>query len=234
MNSKRFKHVILTRFNTKEDNDGKLLYDKPGADEWMEDRMPLFEETKKSVLAQTAGDFEWVISLDERTPSKYVRKIFTHPKITIVNCNILLALDEIEIDAPWVITTRLDCDDLLTPGAIHAIQRCFEPKLKVIDIGVVRLDNKTGKVYLGDVGNGRSMFLSLIEPRERMVGVFCRPHSVLQTGYPMKGTFKDGFSRYTPLPLEFVNKKRAVMVCHGNNVANHIKGPCIGELKDFM
>jgi hypothetical protein len=234
MNLKKFKHVILTRFNTKEDDNGLLLYDKEGADEWMAKRMPLFEETKRSVLAQTEADFEWVISIDERTPKKYVRKIFTDPRITLVNCNIMEALSEVETRKPWIITTRLDCDDMLMPGAVHAIQRKFQPQIMVIDVRVVRLDYATKKVYLGDVGNGRSMFISLVEPAERAVGVFCRPHSMVQTGYPMKGSFKEGFGQYTAIPLEYVTRHLAVMVCHDHNVANKIKGQPIGELKDFM
>jgi hypothetical protein len=78
------------------------------------------------------------------------------------------------------------------------------------------------------------MFISLIEPASRAVGVFCRPHGVLSTGYPMKGKFPDGFSRYTPIPVDHVRKVRAIMVCHENNLANSINSPYIGELKDYM
>ena len=232
MNSEKFKHVILTRFNTKEDNEGKLLYDKPGANKWMDHRVQLFKETQKSVLEQTCGNFEWVISMDERTPERYLKKIDSDYRIKLVSCNILDAFVGREVDTPWVITTRLDCDDIIMPGFVHAVQRQFQPKLKVIDVGVVRLNWDTQKVHAGNVGRGRSMFISLVENSERVVTVFCRPHAVLHLGYPMTGV-RGSFGEYISIPVDQINKPRAVMVCHGENEANYINSPYMCDWEDF-
>ena len=238
MSLKRFEHVILTRFNTKEITDENvpgrtetgLLYDKPYADEWMKNRMPLWRECKRSILSQR-DDFRWIVSVDERTPEKYMKEIrddrieITHGPIQRV---------KIETDAPWVITTRIDNDDQLLPGAIRTIQRHFEPKIKVIDIGVMRLDWETGDLYVGDVGGGRSMFVSLVESSERVLTVFCRPHSSLGHGYPTRGDWDSGFKDFNKVKIDVVHKPLALMVCHGNNIANAIHRKLrTGHIKDY-
>ena len=83
-----FKHVILTKFNTLPAVGG-MLYDNPtDANLWMDKRMPLFKHTKESVLSQN-GDFKWIISVDERTPGRYIDAIKTDDRIIITNQEIM-------------------------------------------------------------------------------------------------------------------------------------------------
>ena len=208
-----FKHYILTRFNTQI-IDG-LLYDKPDANDWMERRMDLFEATKESVLSQDA-DFEWVISLDKRTPKKFVEKIKAK-NVTLVDCDIRQAFTQVKTTTPWVITSRLDNDDLYRPGAIQKIQDWFEQKIEVIDIDYQQLDLKTGNKYTSERKTPNSPFLSLVEPSRRIMTCFCRPHTKLPMGYP----FKDGNAMIRAVKI---NEILAYMVIHDNNVANKIVG----------
>jgi hypothetical protein len=238
-----FTHYVLTRFNTLQDEQGLKLYDKPGAEEWMQKRMVFFEKTKESVLSQSAA-FQWVISIDERTPQKYIDAIFTDDRMIMVNCDIrdVFKADIIDGDGPfyeirrpttpWVITSRIDCDDYYNKDAIYTIQLKFEPKIKVIDLYYEQIVHSTGERFT----NGNAMrgeryrmsnngpFLSLIEPSERVMTCFCRPHSVLGLGYP----FPDGNKEIpTCKIMDFFNGVPypwAYMVIHDHNVANKITG----------
>ena len=210
-----FEHFILTRYNTQF-FDGGFLYDNEGADEWMEERQPLFAATRDSVLSQE-GNFKWIISVDKRTPEKFLKKIFTDKRMIQVNCDIREAFKEVKTKGKWVITTRLDNDDRYLPGAIKAIQEEFEPKLKVIDIDYEQLFLKTGKRYTSERKGPNSPFLSLIEPSDRIMTAFCRPHSVLHTGYPI------GNEKVT-IDGHKIRKVYAYMIIHGKNAFNSIVG----------
>ena len=220
---KEFTHYILTRYNTMLMPDG-LLYDNPvKAKKWMDGRMPLFEACKESVLSQE-GDFKWVISLDERTPKKYIKKIITDTRMSIVHCDVRDSLQEEKIETPWVITSRLDCDDQYKPGAVKAIQRKFRPRLRVIDIGYTELDWHTGKEHVGKCRYNGSMFISLVEPRSRVVTAFCRPHGQVSTQYPMGGHWSTKWEDLTDIGRIRMEEKLALMVCHGGNITNEIHG----------
>lgn len=219
-----FKHFILTRYNTQHNAELGHLYDDPDeADIWMESRIDLFEKTKESVLSQE-GDFEWIVSVDNRTPKKFLKKIFTDDRMRMVHCDIRDTFKDVEIDVPWVITTRLDNDDQYKPGAIKAIQSRFEPKLKVIDIGFNELDWPTGDEYLGERRWPNSMFISLIEPSSRIVTAFCRPHGQVYTEYPMSGSYDTKWGDLKRIGGETIEKKYALMVCHGGNITNRVRG----------
>jgi len=208
-----FKHYILTRFNTQDING--LLYDKEGADEWMKKRLKLFAETKESVLSQEA-DFEWIISVDKRTPDKFVKKI-EGEKITIVDCEIRQAFKKVKTTTPWVITTRMDNDDLLRPGMLRRVQDYFQPKISVVDIDYHQLELETGNKFTSNRKTPNSPFLSLIEPSKRIMTCFSRPHTKMYMGYPSK----EGNIMIRAVKI---NEILAYMVIHGDNVANKIVG----------
>jgi len=200
MNSQKLRHVILTRFNLG-------LYDSPGADEWMEHRLPFFEKTRESVLSQK-GDFEWWLAVDSRTPGWWLKKIFTDPRMHITNEH----PKEFRCDG-WTITTRLDNDDLYLPGAIKAIQSRFTHKEMVIDLRYSQLCD--GVYYTSGIERDgwerqqpNSPFLSLIENGVTKT-CYVRPHSrMLQIA---KGIFAS-------------NDRLAVMVVHDRNLGNKIIG----------
>jgi len=213
MKSNVFKHFILTRYNTQQQPDGGFLCDDLNkARKWMDDRMKLFEKTRESVLSQE-GEFEWIISLDKRTPNRYIQEIVNDKRIQIVHCDIRDTFDEIKVEEPWVITTRLDNDDLYLPGAIKAIQSCFTTQEIIIDL---RYYQKKGKTLYSSGPNGterhapNSPFLSLIERTNKKIRTaFARPHTVMIDEY--KGTWPS-------------REVFAYQVIHGKNAANKIVG----------
>jgi len=200
--------------------DGFLYDDPKKANKWMDSRKKLFEACRESVLSQE-GDFEWIISLDKRTPNRYVQHIVTDDRIKIVHCDIRDALKEEKIDTPWVITSRLDCDDQYLPGAIKSIQRKFRPRLRVIDIGFDKLDWDRQKVHTA-ARRGGSMFISLVEPSSRVITVFCRPHGEVASEYPMSGSWDKGWGDLTPIQNRRIEDKLVLMVCHKGNITNRI------------
>ena len=211
MKSDVFSHYILTRYNTQ--NIDGLLYDKPGADEWMDSRIELFEATKESVLSQE-GDFEWIISLDPRTPKRYVKKIATDDRIKIVECAIKETFRYIKPVTSWVITSRLDNDDLYLPGAIKAIQGQFGRRLRVIDIKYEQYRDR--ETQPSGRTSPNSPFLSLVEPSDRIMTCYCRPHTILPYAYPSKdGSFINLSKR------KIDSDVYAYMVIHDNNFGNY-------------
>ena len=208
-----FKHFILTRYNTQQQDDGSMLYDDTKkANKWMEDRIKLFEKTRKSVLDQDA-EFEWIISLDRRTPRRFVEEIITDESMRVVHCDIRYTFSEIKVETPWVITTRLDNDDLYVPGTIKAIQDRFVPEEIIIDL---RYRQKRGNTLYTSGPNGserrapNSPFLSLIEKTDhRIRTAFARPHALMIEEY------KGIWASREPL---------AYQVVHGSNAMNKIVG----------
>jgi hypothetical protein len=201
--------------------DGLLYDDKAKAKKWMDERMELFEACKESVLSQE-GDFKWVISLDKRTPNRYVQKIVTDERMKVVHCDVRDSLKDVEIDTPWVITSRLDCDDQYKSGFVKQVQRKFRPMLRVIDVGIVQLDWETKEEHFKMVRRKGSMFISLVEPSSRVITAFCRPHGEVESEYPMKGHWSTGWDELTPISKVRIEDRLAVMVCHGNNITNAI------------
>ena len=193
INNRGFKHIILTRYNLG-------LYDRPGAEEWMEHRYPYFERTRDSILSQE-GDFEWWISLDVRTPRKWVNDISTDDRIHLTS----LHPKEFRSEG-WTITTRMDNDDIYLPGAIKAIQSAFVEKEMVLDIRYYQMHE--GNLYTSNRNMPNSPFLSLIENGANKT-CYARPHS------KMLEDFRGKFVSDEPL---------ALMVVHDMNMGNRITG----------
>lgn len=209
-------------------NNDPLYDDKKRGDAWMEERMDKFEKCRESVLMQS-GDFKWIISIDKRTPKKYMDHIFTDERMIPVHHDIRDTFKHITPETDWVITSRLDNDDQYLPGAVDAIQSHFEPKLKVIDVGFYKYEWDTGKYYEGERPGGRngwktSMFVSLVEPRERVITAFCRPHGQIGTEYPMSGSYDAKWGDLTTIDEDIISEKYAIMVCHNSNAVNKIRG----------
>jgi hypothetical protein len=220
---KKFKHVILTRYNW--DNEYQDFYRRKDADKWMDERYELFKETRKSVLSQGV-DFEWILSFDEDTPKAYVKKV-CKAKMTPIFYDI--REHKFNAEEPWLITTRLDNDDRLLPGALQAVQDAFQEELMMIDMHYEQLDLNTGKRYTnGNKERGEkyrsvrnSPFLSLVERSVWAKGALCRPHQKIYDGYPTNGSTRR-LNNYVKVGDTLT--PYALMVVHGDNVANKITG----------
>lgn len=133
-------HYLITRFNLRTE---EWQHTRQGADvltdNWLEERFRLFENyCLPSVAHQTNNNFTWCVFFDIETPDKFKDRIDGfkiqlknfHP-IYIDNMehlqNTFLSFIEATMDKhlPYVITTRLDNDDLVHRDFIDTIQNEF-------------------------------------------------------------------------------------------------------------
>jgi hypothetical protein len=191
----------------------------------MRERYQLFRATRESVLSQD-GDFQWVLSFDERTPESHMSKILSDERMIGTTLTVWDYFKEYEPDTEWIITQRMDNDDILLPGAVTAIQKEFKPALMVIDIEYYQYDLISGNRYTsGNVNKGErhrlgctSPFLSLVEPTDYIKTCYSRPHNKLMGGYP----FEDG--TLGPIGGMKIRTPFALMVVHSENLGNKITG----------
>jgi hypothetical protein len=213
--SKKFKHVIATRFNNSVYDNAEELLTKFNmtVSEWMNERFELFKDTKHSVLSQE-GEFQWVISFDHRTPPDYIKECCSDPRMVYTFKD--LREYKYVSSEPFVITSRIDNDDMYCPGFVKAVQAEFAPQVMVIDIDYYQ---KAGnKYYTSERYTANSPFVSLVEPSSRVKSVYCRPHTKLPDGYPMEdGSLKS-------IPAVKIRRQLAFMNIHGHNLANKIVG----------
>lgn len=218
--SKGFSHFILTRFNNG-------VYDNPKVEDparWMRERIKLFRATRESVLSQE-GDFKWVLSFDENTPDKDIDKIITDERMIATAVDIRNFFDDYEVDTEWVITSRMDNDDLYLPGAVKAIQDRFTEQIYLIDIDYYQYDLESMQKYTsGNESKGQRYrmlnngpFLSLVESSKWIKTCYSRPHTKMPDGYP----FENG---YFPIANCKIEEPLAMMVIHDENMMNKITG----------
>lgn len=231
--SKGFNHFILTRYNIPQwDGENYVsMYSKPvKAKKWMDDRLELFEKTRESVLSQD-GDFRWIISFDNRTPESVIDAIVTDKRMTAISSEgkyqeeIVRYMKGQKLKG-FVITSRMDNDDIYLPGVILAIQDSFQPQVYVIDIDYIQHDIINNEKYTS--GNAtkheairvrnNGPFLSLVELANHIRTCYCRPHSVLIDGYPGSDGTKAKISS------KKINTVFAEMIIHSENMMNKITG----------
>lgn len=107
-------------------------------------------------------------------------------------------------DAPWLITTRLDNDDLILPHLIGSIQSEFRAQTEVIDFDGTKRDSEGNEVDANR--KSPSPFISLIEP---------------WTNAPKTVLYQGGHARIgKKYPVRTIKKKGWVQVIHDRNLKN--------------
>ncbi len=187
------KHFLITRFNLRTENwttakDGSPVLTK----EWLENRFHLFETyCLPSVINQTEQDFTWLVFFDTQTPQEYKKKVkeiseqyknFSPVFIDGIDQLNNSLLEEIKkkvvSNDEYIITSRLDNDDIIHKDFIKTIQSLFQPKDKtVIDL------RKGYQITLGkpftqirEVYNVFNPYISLIESADGFKTVFHKQH----------------------------------------------------------
>lgn len=185
---KKFQHFLITRFNIRvKFNKGR------GTDQdWLNHRWPFFSKfCIPSIKSQTAsGSFRWIVLFDMATPVEWKERIeaqakgIFEPVWTPDRWNPAfvqkLVLDRLEPDTEYLITSRLDSDDIVSKDYIARIQALFN------DQGRCFINFKHGieKVVKGQtteyraLQHPRSAFLSLIERvgKTPCATVYCGDH----------------------------------------------------------
>lgn len=134
-----FNHLLITRFNLRNHdwnttkNNQKLL-----TDEWMEDRLWLFENfCFPSVIAQTNQQFNWHLFLDTTTTAVFKIRlenlVAPHSNVHLHYIegmpefypSIQKLLSDQYANQPYIITSRIDNDDCISKNFINEIQLQF-------------------------------------------------------------------------------------------------------------
>src|SRR3989338_3478657 len=136
-------HVVITRFSfhfNPNKPDPKLL-----SSERLTRRFELFEAfCYPSVISQTNQDFIWMILIDPTLPELFLKRLQeltrAHPNIYIVPWTHEYHLRDprwiqkvLPLDAPYLITTRLDDDDALSEHFVETVRSDFR-RTKIQDL----------------------------------------------------------------------------------------------------
>lgn len=182
----KFQHFLITRFNVR------VKFNKSGiCPEWLEHRWPFFNKyCIPSVVTQTAkNQFRWIVLFDAETPEDWKEKIVAaskgkfEPVWTDRRFGRQLVKDlvaeRIERDTKYLITSRVDSDDIISRDYITRVQALFNDQPRMF----INFKNGIEKVVKGRtteyraIQHPRSAFLSLIEKvNEDFTTVYCGDH----------------------------------------------------------
>lgn len=216
------KHFLITRFNIpfekfSQDKAGKEILDA----EWLSHRFNLFEKICfPSVQNQSEKGFIWMIYFDINTPNVYkdrIEKLKSNFRninpyyvqdmddfYTSLNQDISFFLSD---NDSYLITSRMDNDDLIHRDFIKTIQSLAQEKNKyLIDLSrgyQMNLDGKVDKVI-----KQFNPFISLKESVDSFETVMAHQH----------GRWRGKVSR-----KRYKKKLLWVQIIHDKNLHNHFK-----------
>lgn len=210
-----FDHVLLTRFNVR-----MRGASAPLSDRWLASRLQRFQDsTLLAVRSQTRQPERWLIFCDDRSPDWFraeLQAILPDPQFEPVWVSEVFggAVASREVAGrfsgrPYLITTRLDNDDLVARNFLEAIQERFTGQ----DLAFINFlhgaQNDDGRMYLRS--DPCNPFVSLIERRG---------------DHPPLTVFVDDHDRLRAYGE--VHQVRThpmwVQVIHGTNLANVARG----------
>lgn len=186
-----FKHYLITRFNLRAEywdvtkNNEQLL-----TDEWMDNRMWLFENfCFPSVVGQTNQNFEWLLYFDTNTKEVYKNRIINlaanhqNVKVFFVDAmpsfmpEVLKYIGQNTTEVPFLITTRIDNDDSIHVDFINEVQKQFsQQEYRAIDF-IKGYSLQIEPCYiLGKKEHLYNPFISLIEKNENPRTAFYQEH----------------------------------------------------------
>lgn len=188
-----FTHFLVTRFNLRIDTwettkNGQCTL----TDEWLQERFQLFEKfCLPSVRQQSVQDFTWCLFFDSNTSKGYRERIqaiasqyrnirlFFIEGIKQLPITLKAFIEEITgTGNKYIITTRLDNDDLLHRNFIKEIQARFIPIHRaVIDLRCgYQLCIKHKYAEFRYLKNEFNPFVSVIEEADKVETVMSRMH----------------------------------------------------------
>jgi hypothetical protein len=188
-----FDHYLMTRFNLRNPkwettkNNETLL-----TEEWMDDRMQLFANyCFPSVAAQTCKNFKWLLYFDTTTPDKYRQQVEQlvsgHPNIEVFYIDgmpsfypaIQKYIEKRSDKIPYLITSRIDNDDVIHRDFIATVQKAFKSQSYML-VDIIKGYSLQIKptVMLGKKEHIFNPFLSLIEKNVNPQTVWFNDHNI--------------------------------------------------------
>ena len=194
----KFTHYLITRFNVpvknwETDKAGNKVLDQ----HWMEHRLDLFRNyCVPTIRNQSCSNFNWLIYCGLDTGKDHLDRIeyaisgMPHARIRLVS-----DFDELlqdlrqsltQVSTPFMITSRLDNDDGLSPDFINNIQLHFRPQHNLIlNFSKGILYDAFRKVLTEVRSSPRNHYASLIEavtPNVLPLTVLGYPHGIPPEG----------------------------------------------------
>jgi hypothetical protein len=226
-----FKHFLFTRWNLLDSQ--TTIYNNPKVKdpgEWMEHRMKLFDEyTLPSVMAQTERNFTWLLSFDKKTPEWILSKYASFPGVEVIYqypADYLRGIINMDHKGNWIITSRLDNDDIILPEYIETVQSYFDETFKLVDVDGVKKVLSNGNEYSLARKSNNSPFISLIEQvGVPWLSISDNPEEKRLIDLPVKTVYYCSHSKMEwHFPSVKSPKKLAKMLIHDRNIINKIEG----------
>jgi hypothetical protein len=231
-----FKHFLFTRWNLLDSQ--TTIYNNPKIEdpgEWMKHRMELFDEhTLPSVMLQTNSNFTWLLAFDKKTPDWILSKYATFPRIKVIFEYpadwLRRELSEVfygyGLPGDWLITSRLDNDDIILPEYIETVQSYFDETFKLVDVDGVKHVLSNGNEYSLARKSNNSPFISLIEQvGVPWLSISDNPEEKRLIDLPVKTVYYCSHSKMEwHFPSVKSPKKLAKMLIHDRNIINKIEG----------
>lgn len=219
-----FHHYLITRFNLRNPkwdvtkNNETLL-----TDDWMEDRMWLFENfCFPSVTAQTSTNFTWLLYLDITTKEVFKDRIealvkgFGNVKVFYIDGmpsfypEIKKYITANSAEVPHLITSRIDNDDCIHKNFIAEVQKRFNSQeYQAIDVIKGYSLQIKPNFMLGKKEHIFNPFISLIEKN-------ADPKTVWQNDHNM-------WKKETRI-TQVKNKRLWMSIIHEKNKVNEFDG----------
>lgn len=218
-----FDHYLITRFNLKNlkwdltKNNETLLND-----EWMENRMDLFENfCFPSVIAQSNKNFSWLLYFDSDTKEHFKKRILT---LTENYQNIMVFfIDGMDVfvfsvkefirsqaKKEYLITSRIDNDDCIHIDFINEIQKQFQSQeYMAIDIISGYTLQIEPSCILGKKEHIFNPFISLIEKNIAPTTIWSNDHNLWKKEKNV---------------LQVKNQRLWMSIIHGKNKVNEFNG----------
>jgi len=213
-----FEHYVFSRINCEYPVDPSYpdrLYQKVAESrfnlEWLGERCDFLEKwTLPSILSQTATDFKWILLANIGTPNEIKKRLESYPGCTVEYTDesprvFVPKFLKKTVTTPWVMTTTLDSDDAISMDFIETVQASFNSEHEYLNLtkGYKYL-TRTDKFY-SRFSHGNP-FITLVEPTDGAIGVYCRVHG----------------SKDLPAPIRQIggSQKYWLQVVHGDNIVN--------------
>lgn len=212
-----FLHFLITRFNIRITGYGPERMTSHHADEeWLRERLFFFKTyCVPAVISQSNKDFKWLIYFDSLTPIPILDEVI-QLKANIPNVEIILTdhyddfITDIKlkintVPEPFVISSRLDNDDLISTTFIQSVQNAFVPVHNTILNFNAGYELSLSKNVLRRWNNSyHNQFTSIIENTKEtnLFTIYGFPH------------WRPPASSHT---INIITKPQWIYLIHGNN-----------------
>ncbi len=230
-----FSHFLITQFNLRNFPKSSHRADDQWLD-WTRNRITLFKTyCLPSILNQTEKNFSWLIYFDSDTPDEFmpfikeleayefIKTCYSEGSEDFFKNYLLEVKRQIKANVQWIITTRLDNDDVLHRSAIDVIQQNVVVKdnflISLTSGYVLDVERKMLAHYFYPM----SPFISLIESvSNNPVGIFVRPHTQWQNLrlFIYKEIYLEFFKPKERQARFILKSPLWIQLVHGKNVSN--------------